>query len=68
MQEQIVGQLVQVLQERAGLDAEKAQQVAQVVIDFAQQHAGELLQLGMAEGGEGGVQGMLGNVGKLFGR
>lgn len=68
MQEQIVAQLVQVLQERTGLDPEKAKQVANVVIEFAQQHAGELLTLATAEGGEGGVQGMLGNVGKLLGR
>ncbi|HEY8597749.1 MAG TPA: hypothetical protein VIL85_04920 [Thermomicrobiales bacterium] len=74
MQEQVLGQLVQTLQDRAGLDAEKAQQVAQVVADFAQQHAGELM--GMVTGGGGGeggggilssenVQGMLG---KLMGR
>ena len=35
MQEQILGQLAQVLQERVGLDAEKAQQTAQVVLEFA---------------------------------
>lgn len=75
MQEKILGQLVQVLQDRAGLDAEKAQQVAQVVADFAQQHAGELMGMvtgggGSGEGGGGllsneNVQGMLG---KLMGR
>ena len=75
MQEQMLGQLVQTLQERAGLDAEKAQQVAQIVTDFAQQHAGELMGMvtGGGDGGEGGggllsnenVQGMLG---KLMGR
>lgn len=70
MQEQIFGQLVQVLQDRAGLDPGKAQQVAQVVAEFAQQHAGELV--GMATGGEGG--GMLNNenvqnvLGKFMGR
>ena len=64
MQEQIWGQLVQVLQDKAGLDAEKAQQVAQVVADFAQEHAGDLIKMG-TEGGAGGV---MGQVGKLFGR
>jgi len=73
MQEQLLGQLVQALQDRAGLDPEKAQQVAQVVTDFAQQHAGELMGMVTGGGGEGGggllssenVQGMLG---KLMGR
>ena len=76
MQEQILGQLVQSLQDRAGLDPEKAQQVAQVVTDFAQQHAGELMGMVTGRGGGGGeggggilssenVQGMLG---KLMGR
>lgn len=74
MQEQILSQLKQVLQDRAGLDPEKAQQVAQVVADFAQQHAGELMGMvtggGSGEGGGGvlnneNVQGMLG---KLMGR
>ncbi|CAA9583022.1 MAG: hypothetical protein AVDCRST_MAG18-3427 [uncultured Thermomicrobiales bacterium] len=72
MQEQLWGQLVQTLQDRAGLDPEKAQQVAQVVADFAQQHAGDLLGMatGGGQGGQGGlsaenVQGMLG---KLMGR
>ena len=64
MQEQIWGQLVQVLQDKAGLDAEKAQQVAQVVSDFAQEHAGDLVKMA-SEGGSGGV---MGQVGKLFGR
>jgi hypothetical protein len=71
MQEQILGQLAQQLQERVGLDAEKAQQAAQVVMEFAQQHAGELAQLMMSQGGEGGaggVQGALGGLGKMFGR
>jgi hypothetical protein len=63
VQEQIWNQLVQVLQERAGLDQQKAQQVAQVVADFAQQHAGELGRLAMQQmGGEGGVMGMLGGM------
>ncbi len=66
MREQVLGQLVQVLQERTGLDAAKAEQVAQVVADFAQQHAGELLKMatggGGGEGGGGGVQDMLGKI------
>lgn len=58
-----MNQLVQVLQERAGLDQQKAQQVAQVVSDFAQQHADELGQLAMQQmGGEGGVMGKLGGM------
>ncbi len=64
MQEQILGQLVQVLQEKTGLDQEKATQVANVVIEFAQQHSDELIKM-VTEGGAGGV---LGQVGKLFGR
>lgn len=70
MQEQIMGQLVQMLQERTGLDAEKAQQVAQVVAEFAQQHAGELAQMALQQqgGGEGGIQGALGSIGKMFGQ
>ena len=70
MQEQILGQLAQQLQERVGLDAEKAQQAAQVVMEFAQQHAGELAQLLMSQGGQGGegIQGALGGLGKMFGR
>ena len=73
MQEQLLGQLVQLLQDRAGLDPEKAQQVAQVVTDFAQQHAGELI--GMATGGgQGAGGGILDNenvqnvLGKFMGR
>ncbi len=64
MQEQLVSQLTQTLQERAGLDAEKAQQVTQVVIDFAQQHAGELVQMATSEQGKG----LLGGLGGLFNR
>ena len=72
MQEQMLNQLVQALQDRAGLDPEKAQQVAQVVTDFAQQHAGELI--GMATGGGQGGGGILNNeniqnvLGKFMGR
>ncbi len=65
MQEQILSQLTQVLQERAGLDQEKATQVANVVAEFAQQHAGELIKMA-TEGGNAGD--LLGQVGKLFGR
>ena len=65
MQEQLLGQLVQMLQERAGLDPEKATQVANVVIEFAQQHSGELLKMA-TEGGNAGD--LLGQVGKLFGQ
>ena len=65
MQEQIIGQLIQALQERAGLDPEKAAQVANVVAEFAQQHAGELIKLA-TEGGN--ANDLLGQVGKLFGR
>ena len=65
MQEQIVGQLVQVLQERAGLDQEKATQVASVVLEFLQQHSGEILKMATEGGGAGDL---MGQVGKLFGR
>lgn len=65
MQEQLAAQLVQVLQERVGLDAEKATQVAQVVADFAHEHLPQLLQL--ATGGEGGAGGLLGGLGGLPG-
>ena len=64
MQEQLMNQLVQQLQERAHLDPEKAQQVAQVVSDFAQQHLPELIQ---SFGGEGGAQGALGKMGAMLG-
>jgi hypothetical protein len=67
VQEQLWNQFVQVLQERANLDPEKAQQVAQVAMDFAQQHLPELAQLAMGggEGSQGG--GLLGGLGNLFG-
>ncbi len=69
MQEQLWNQFVQVLQERANLDPEKAQQVAQVAMDFAQQHLPELAQMatgsGGGEGGQGG--GLLGGLGNLLG-
>ena len=63
MQEQLWNQLVQTLQEKANLSPDQANQVAQVVSDFAQQHAGELGQLAMQQmGGEGGVMGKLGGM------
>lgn len=64
MQEQILNQLIQVLQDKAGLDQEKASQVATVVAEFAQQHAGELVKMAT----EGNAGDLLGQVGKLFGR
>ncbi|MGN6759247.1 MAG: hypothetical protein ACTHMJ_23000 [Thermomicrobiales bacterium] len=65
MQEQLWNQLVQTLQEKANLSPDQANQVAQVVSDFAQQHIGDLLKLGAEQGGEGG---MLGNIGGMFNR
>jgi hypothetical protein len=68
MQEQVFGQLVQALQDRAGLDAAKAEQVAQVVADFAQQHAGDLLRMATGGGGGEGGGGMQDILGKIMGR
>lgn len=75
MQEQILGQLQQVLQDHAGLDAAKAEQVAKVVADFAQQHSGELLRMvtgggGTAEGDNSvlGGEGVQDALGKILGR
>ncbi|HEU5328114.1 MAG: hypothetical protein ACTHNK_01265 [Thermomicrobiales bacterium] len=65
MQEQLWNQLVQTLQEKANLSPDQANQVAQVVSDFAQQHIGDLLKLGAEQGGGGG---MLGNIGGMFNR
>jgi hypothetical protein len=64
VQEQIASQLVQVLQERANLDPEKAQQVARVVMEFIEQHGAEIAQAVM--GGQGGD--LPGGLGKIFGR
>ncbi len=64
MQEQLMAQLIQVLRDRAGLDEAKAAQVANVVAEFAQQHAGELVKMAS----EGNAGDLLGQVGKLFGR
>lgn len=64
MQEQLFGQLVQVLQERAGLDPEKATQIANVVAEFARQHLPELAQLATSQGSGGVIEGL----GKLFNR
>ena len=65
MQEQLWNQLVQTLHDKASLSPEQAQQVAQVVSDFAQQHLGDLLKLGAEQGGAGG---MLGGLGSMFNR
>jgi hypothetical protein len=62
MQEQLWNQLVQTLQEKANLSPDQANQVAQVVSDFAQQHLGDLLKLGAEEGGAGGMLGGLGGM------
>ena len=67
MQEQLFGQLVQVLQERAGLDQGKAEHVAKVVADFAQQHSGDLLKMATG-GGESGGGGVADLLGKFTGR
>jgi hypothetical protein len=64
MQEQLKNQLIQQLQQRAGLDQEKATQAANVVAEFVQQHAGELVQMAT----EGGAGGLMGQAGKLLGR
>lgn len=64
MQEQLWNQLVQTLQEKANLSPEQAQQVAQVVSDFAQQHSGDLIQMAT----EGSGEGVQSAIGKLFGR
>jgi hypothetical protein len=65
MQEQLLNQLIQALQQRVGLDQEKATQAANVVAEFAQQHAGELIKMATEGGGAGDI---MGQVGKLFGR
>jgi hypothetical protein len=52
------------LQARAGLDQEKATQVAHVVLEFVQQHSGDIVKM-VTEGGGGDI---MGQVGKLFGR
>ena len=44
MQEQLWNQLVQTLQEKANLSPDQANQVAQVVSDFAQQHGAQQRQ------------------------
>jgi hypothetical protein len=61
-------QFVQVLQEKAGLDQATAERVAQTAIDFAQEHAPELIQQyapepfkSMAAQG-GGIGGILGGL------
>lgn len=63
-QEQLWAELVRTLQERAGLDPQQAEQVANVVGEFAQQHAADLVKVAAGEG----VGGLLGGLGGLFGR
>ena len=60
-QQEIYDQLVRVLQERAGLDPQKATQVADLVGEFAQQHLSEILAAFVPGGGA------LGGLGRLFG-
>ncbi len=68
MQEQLWNQLVQVLQDKAGLSPEQAQQAAQAASDFATEHAGELVQLAASQTGVGGAEGIQSALGKLMGR
>jgi hypothetical protein len=58
--EELQGQFAAVLQQQAGLSPEQSQQVAQIALKFAQDHAGELLAL--AGGGGGGGGGPLGGL------
>ncbi|MDP9374442.1 MAG: hypothetical protein M3Q65_18730 [Chloroflexota bacterium] len=62
-QERIYQQLVQTLQERAGLDPAKAAQVADIVGEFAQQNLSDILRAFVP----GGAGAMLGGLGRLFG-
>ena len=65
-------EFVQILQERAGLDQATADRVAQVAVDFASEHAPELIAQyapepfkSLAAGGgagQGGIGGMLGGL------
>jgi hypothetical protein len=61
MQEQLTEQLVQTLQEKAGLSADQARQVTQVVIEFGQQNRPAIMQ---AVGDKSGinVSGILGGL------
>ena len=66
------GQFVQMLHERAGLDQATAERVAQVAMDFASEHAPELIaqyapepfkSLAAGNGtGQAGIGGMLGGL------
>jgi hypothetical protein len=58
--EQLRDQFVQVLQQRCGLSADQANQVAQVALQFANDHKQELIQLAAAQGGGGALGGLLG--------
>jgi hypothetical protein len=62
-QQRIYDQLVQTLQERAGLDAQKAGQVADIVGEFAQQNLSDILRAFVP----GGAGKLLGGLGGLFG-
>ena len=65
MQEQVLNQLLQVVQQRVGLDQEKATQAANAAAEFARQHAVELIKMATEGGGAGDI---MGQAGKLFGR
>lgn len=67
MQEQIFGQLVAVLKEKANLSEEQAGNVANVVAEWAQANAGDLVKMAMEKGLAGGEGGLLGGLGNLFG-
>lgn len=53
-------QLIQILQERAGLDISAAERAADVVIDFIREKGPEMLRSGEFGGG--------GGIGGIFGR
>ena len=64
-------QFIQILQERAGLDQATAERVAEIALEFASQHAPELIaqyapepfkSLAASGGGEGGIGGLLGGL------
>lgn len=62
-QERLYAQLVQTLQERAGLDPAKASRIADIVGEFAQQNLPDIPRA-FVGGGAGTV---LGGLGRLFG-
>jgi hypothetical protein len=63
MQEQLIEQLVQTLQEKAGLQPDQARQITQVVIEFGQQNMPAIMQ---AVGEKSGINAS-GLMGGLFG-